>query len=45
MQCIAYDWITNFLHQKYGLRYETDLNVAKLLIKFGWCRFGLIPEF
>ena len=45
MHCIAYDWITNFLHQKYDQHYEIDLNTTKLLIKFGWCKSGIISEF
>lgn len=45
MQYIAYSWIINFLHQKYGQNYETELNTAKLLIKFCWCRLGIVPEF
>lgn len=45
MHRIAYDWITLFLHKEYGQYYETDLNTTKLLLKFSWCRFGIIPEF
>lgn len=43
--CIAYGWITNFLHKEYGLYYDKEFNMQKLYSKFYWCKNGIIPEF
>lgn len=45
LHMIAYPWIFDFIHQKFDNKYDEDILISKLQIKWEWCTNGLHSAF